>query len=185
MPSLLLKYVVVEKKIDRTERWLDKIKNSEHRKDRTELKDNVSAFLNDVKNIPDHLLADYSKKFGLEKMIGTPLTIKKFEDAAKKMNKPEAIKFAKSFNAEIQKMKSSQLGKVLFEKRNLDTHIDNQEPTKLVVVVGGKFKKKKSQLAGEEFNVNFDELSGNIDDSCENLLQLMRDFVSRQKSQFL
>lgn len=176
--------MVVNAKIERAERWLDKIKKSEHRKDRTELKDNVSAFLNDVKNISDHLLADYSKKYGLEKTIGNPLTIKKFGKAATKTNNTDAIKFAKSFQTELQKVRSNQLGKVLFEKRNLDTHIDTQEPRKLVAVVGGKFKKKESQIAGEEFNVNFDELSGNIDDSCEDLLKLMKDLVSDLQSQF-
>lgn len=176
--------MAVEKKIERAERWLDKIKNSDHRKNRTELQDNVSAFLNDVKNISDHLLADYSKKYGLEKMIGRPLTIQKFEKAAKKLNHTNAINFANSFKSELQTISKNQLGKILFEKRNLDTHIDIQKPSKLVVVVGGKFKKKKSQETGEEFNVNFDELSGNIDDSCENLLNLMRQFVSNLQLKF-
>lgn len=176
--------MVVEKKIERAERWLEKIQNSEHRKNRIDLKDNVSAFLNDVKNISDHFLADYSKKYGLEKLIKSPLNIQKFEKAAKNLNNTNAIDFVNSFKFELQTIKQNQLGKILFEKRNLDTHIDIQEPNKLVAVVGGKFKKKGSQEAGEEFNVNFDELSGNIDDSCENLLNLMKQFVSNLQSKF-
>lgn len=176
--------MVVKKKMARAERWLEKIKNSDHHKNRTELKDNVSAFLNDVKNIPDHLLADYSKKYGLEKTIGWPLTIQKFENTAKKLNHTKAINFAYSFKLELQTISKNQLGKILFDKRNLDTHIDTQEPNKLVMIVGGTFKKKKSQETGGEFNVNFDELSGNIDDSCENLLNLMRQFVSNLHLKF-
>lgn len=56
-------------KIGEAERWLDKIKNSEHRKDRTELKDNVSAFLNCANSIPDHLLEEYNQKFEIPKIL--------------------------------------------------------------------------------------------------------------------
>jgi len=165
-------------KIGEAERWLDKIKNSEHRKDQTDLKDNVSAFLNCANSIPDHLLEEYNKKFKLGITFNDKLYPNTFEDKAKMKNNQKALNFISSFKKEKLKVESDPVGKVLSKKRDLDTHRESQRPNKLVVVVGGLKDRN------DDFFVNFQELSGNIDDNCEKLLDLMKNFVSEMRKQF-
>lgn len=165
-------------KIAEAERWLDKIKNSEHRKDRTELKDNVSAFLNCTNSIPDHLLEEYNQKFNLGITSNDKLYPSTFEKASKKQNNTQAINFISEFKKEKNKIGSDPIGKVLSEKRNLDTHRESQRPNKLVAIAGGVPAGKKN------FLVNYQKLSGDIDDNCERLLDLMKKFVADMKNQF-
>jgi len=170
--------MTADEKIGEAERWLDKIKDSEHRKDRTELKDNVNAFLNCANSIPDHLLEEYNKKFKLGITLNKKLHPRAFEVEAKNNNNQKALDFISSFKKEKSKVESHHVGKILTKKRDLDTHRESQRPNKLVVVVGG--------LKGrnDDFFVNFQELSGNIDDNCETLLDLMKNFVSEMRKQY-
>ncbi len=170
--------MTADEKIGEAERWLDKIKDSEHRKDRTELKDNVSTFLNCANSIPDHLLEEYNKKFNLGITLNDKLSPSTFEDAAKKQKNTQATKFISEFKKEKKKIESDPVGKILKKKRNLDTHRESQRPNKLVVVVGGLKDRN------DDFFVNFQELSGNIDDNCEKLLDLMKNFVSEMRRMF-
>ena len=165
-------------KIGEAKRWLDKIKNSEHRKDRTDLKDNVSAFLNCANSIPDHLLEEYNQKFNLGITSNDKLYPSTFENAANKQNNTQATKFISEFKKEKKKIESDPVGKVLSEKRDLDTHRASQRPNKLVAVVGGLKDRN------DDFFVNFQELSGNIDDNCEKLLDLMKNFVAKMRKMF-
>ena len=123
-------------KIAEAERWLEKIKNSEHRKERTELKDNVSAFLNCVNSIPDHLLEEYNQKFNLGIALNDKLYPNIFEKATKAQNNIHAIKFISEFDKEKRKIKSITVGKIFSKKRDLDTHKESQNPNKLVVITG-------------------------------------------------
>lgn len=165
-------------KIGEAERWLAKIKNSEHRKERTDLKDNVSTFLNCANSIPDHLLEEYNKKFKLGITLNDKLNPRAFEDEAKNNNNQKALDFISSFKKEKSKVESHHVGKVLTKKRDLDTHRDSQRPNKLVAIAGGVPAGKK------DFLVNFQELSGDIDDNCEKLLDLMKNFVSEMRKQY-
>jgi len=165
-------------KIDEAERWLDKIRNSDHRKDRTALNDNVNAFLNAVNSIPDHLLEEYQQKFGLGVTFNDELRPRIFENVAKKQGNGKALSFILAFNQEKAKVESDSIGKILSRKRDLDTHRDSQKPNKLVVVVGG------IKDPNDDFSVNFPEFSGNVDDVCKKLLDMMKDFVSRLRNQF-
>lgn len=170
--------MTANEKITEAERWLAKIKNSEHRKDRTELKDNVSAFLNCANSIPDHLLEEYNQKFNLGITSNDKLYPNTFEKAAKTQNNTKATKFISEFNKEKKKVESDHIGKVLSKKRDLDTHRESQRPNKLVAIVGGVPAGKKN------FLVNFQELSGDIDDNCEWFLDLMKKFIADMKNQF-
>jgi len=167
--------MTADEKIDEAERWLDKIRNSGHRTDRTELKDNVTAFLNSVNSIPDHLLEEYNKKFNLGITFTDKLYPSTFEDEAKKNKNQKALNIISSFKKEKSKVESHPIGKILTKKRDLDTHRDSQRPNKLVAVVGGLKDRN------DDFFVNFQELSGNIDDNCEKLLDLMKNFVSEMR----
>jgi len=167
-----------DEKISETERWLKRIQNSEHRKDRTELKDNVSAFLNCVNSIPDHLLEEYNKKFQLGITLNDKLYPSIFEKEANIQNNKKALQFISDFKSEKNKVESDSVGKILTKKRDLDTHREGQRPNKLVVVAGGL------KNSNDDFFVNFQELSGNIDDNCEKLLDLMKRFVKTMRTNF-
>jgi len=165
-------------KIAEAERWLDKIRNSDHRKDRTALNDNVNAFLNTVNSIPDHLLEEYQQKFYLGITFYDELRPRIFEDTAKKQGNRQALGFILAFNQEKAKIESDPIGKILTKKRDLDTHRDSQKPNKLVAVVGG------TKDPNDDFSVNFPEFSGNVDDTCKKLLDMMKNFVLRLRTQF-
>ena len=167
-----------DEKIGEAERWLTKIRNSEHRKNRIELEDNIKAFLNSVNSIPDHLLEEYNKKFNLGINLENKLYPKSFEKIAKQNGNQDALDFISTFKEEKGKVESDPIGKTLIPKRDLDTHRERQKPNKLVSVVGGL----KDQ--GKDFSVNYPELSGNIDDSCKKLLDLMKNFVAEMRRKF-
>jgi len=167
-----------DEKISETERWLKKIQNSEHRKDRTELKDNVSAFLNCVNSIPDYLLEEYNKKFQLGITLNDKLYPSDFKREANQQNNKKALQFILDFKSEKNKIESDSVGKILTKKRDLDTHRESQRPNKLVAIAGGL------KNSNDAFFVNFQGLSGNIDDNCERLLDLMKHFVTTMRTNF-
>ena len=168
--------MTADEKIKESERWLEKIMRSDHHSNRTDLMDNVIAFLNCVNSIPDHLLEEYNQKF-----LGITLQDKLFPNVfkieAKKQSHHVAQQFIMDFKSEKGKIESDPIGKILTTKRDLNTHRDNQKTNKLVVVVGGV---KKS----DAFSVNFPELVGNVDDSCEKLLNLMKGLVSILRNKY-
>lgn len=170
--------MTADEKIDESERWFAKIQNSEHRKNRTELEDNIKAFLNSVNSIPDHLLEEYNKKFNLGIDLKDNLYPRTFEEIATQKGNQAALKFISTFKKEKGKVESDPIGKILLPKRDLDTHRERQKPNKLVAVVGGLKDPSK------DFSVNYPELSGNIDDCCKKLLDLMKNFVAEMRRKF-
>jgi len=82
----------------------------------------LSAFLSATFSIRDHLLEDYNLKFDLGIPLNDKLTIKKFEDKARKLNKDNALEFILWYKKKIEEIKSQTMGEVLVEKRHNTVH---------------------------------------------------------------
>lgn len=165
-------------KIEESQRRLDKIKASEHHKDRTDLTDNIRSFLTSTNSIFDHLLEEYNKKFNLKISLQKDLYPRTFKEAAEKQKNVDALKFITDFSAKKKIIESYPILGALIKRRDQDIHRESQQPNKIVISVGGNTKPE------DEFAINFDDLPRNIDDTCQQLLDAMRNFVSEMKRDY-
>ena len=79
-----------------------------------------NAFLHSCYSIPNHLLEDYNKKFGLG--IIECLNVNSFKEKAKKLDKTDAVEFISWYSAEVKKLNSTLLGEILRNKRHQSAH---------------------------------------------------------------
>jgi hypothetical protein len=82
----------------------------------------LEAFLVKVRSILDVLLEDFNKKFCLGISSEERLSPDLFEERALRSTNKEAIEFIKWWRHKKDSIRSSKLGSLLFEKRNLSVH---------------------------------------------------------------
>ena len=101
-----------------------------------------------------------------------------FKEAAEKQKNVDALKFITDFSAKKKIIESYPILGALIKRRDQDIHRESQQPNKIVISVGGNTKPE------DEFAINFDDLPRNIDDTCQQLLDAMRNFVSEMKRDY-
>lgn len=121
--------MTVETKIAEAERWFKKIEQA-YPNERTELQDNVNAFLNAINSIPDHLLEDYNVKFGLAIPLNTMSFRKEFDSKVSKSNNQTLLSFYLWFKIKRKFVeKRDKICAILSHKRHVNIHRFTTGPT--------------------------------------------------------
>src|SRR3989344_381277 len=150
-----------------------------------------NAFLNSSYSIPAHLLEDYNKKYVLGIKSDQKLSVKAFEQQAKKLNKTDAIVFILWYKQSITKIKSTTIGKVISNKRHQSTHRESVEVEDFGKIRWGKFlpedRIKQIQLANTKLPktvFHTEELAYIEVRDCDSFLISMIDLVLKAIEKF-
>lgn len=146
--------MTADEKITEATFFLEKIRDNEDRF--PDVSFYFSAFLSSTLSIRDHLLDEYINKFGLH----IPLDLRKglqneFEIQANAKahygKNDDALKFFTWYKEEIGKIKSTTIGSILVDKRNINTHRQPVEVIPFLKIMFG------SVMSDEEFDKYFEQ----------------------------
>ena len=127
--------MVVEDKIKQSKRWLIRIDTKVL--NQFDAIDFIGAFLNTVNSIPDHLLEDVSKYYGLDIDPDSKSIKKDFIKKAKESKNTKALDFYKEFKKNLKNIQEKDpIGVVFHRSRNIDTHRLLQKPSQIVLDFG-------------------------------------------------
>jgi len=118
----------VEKKIDESEDFLNKMKESiENDKD---IKNYFSAFLSSTKSITDYLLSDYAENFNLDIPLNVRDLRNKFQVKSKKNSNRDAQRFYKWFEKKYEEITKDSIGSLMINRRHINIHRKTTSPSR-------------------------------------------------------
>ena len=137
---------------------------------RDELRPNLTAFLAISRGIMNHLLEEYNVKFGLNVPLKEKLSIRTFEETAKRQNNQPALGFINFYKSEFNSLANTTVGGLMLGKRNIAVH---RIPTSLT----GHFSVYIQE------SINFDEKTSSVKtDKNRNIGQESQSFSPQQNS---
>jgi len=169
----------------------------------------LNCFLITLRSIPDVLLEDFNKKYGLGISLDEKLTPQVFERRAQELNKTDALCFIEWWKERVDSIVKDRYGSFLFHKRNISVHrrvvtpdsiqITLTETIHLTDSVSIKAYDESENLIREEepsppttsvvenrppkVDWFFKEIpKENVLDVCRKLFQMLKDFVTEAKA---
>ena len=126
-------WLLINEKIDQSNYFLKEIEK-QYEQPTHKIKYLFSAFLISIQSIPDYILAEANRQFGLglkDEQYWKPLD---FCKEAKNQKNDSALKFYRFWNTSMKELDASEIGKIIRLLRNIDTHKTAQKPTLEVTI---------------------------------------------------
>ncbi len=120
LPKINCVKLTVNEKIKESEFFLQKIKDYYRTQD---VEYYLHAFLCSSRSIPDHLLEDYNQKFGFNIDLEERNFDSKFREKAEENS--DAKKFLQLYDKKITDIKTDEIGRYMWIKRNIAVHRSN------------------------------------------------------------
>lgn len=124
--------MTVKEKLEEVEFFLEEIKK--HNPDLKYVKHFFSAFLNSVFSIPDYILAEANLQFELKLSLSETWYPRHFKEKAKNMHNVEAENFYNWWSTFLTKLDETEIGRILKETRDLNTHKFYQKPRYFAII---------------------------------------------------
>lgn len=124
---------MINEKIDQALYFLKEIEK-QYETPSPDIKYVFSAFLSSIQSVPDYLLSEANRKFGLGLIDSKTWYPSDFCKKSKEIDNEKALKFYRFWNQYRKKLRKSQFGKLFYMLRNMDIHKTSQKPLFIFVV---------------------------------------------------